>query len=242
MPTAARRNIFVVFFLRMWYDNISENGAPFAAQEEDNMSELQQTSPQSGGEEKKPRVRGSGLYDLAASLASAVLIVSLAFTFLFQLSEVDGHSMLQTLQHGDCLMVVRAPLCGGYERGDIVVARKESFMEECIVKRVIATGGQTVDIDFNRGIVYVDGAALEEDYINDLTYSDEGLTLPVTLGENEVFLMGDNRNHSTDSRSPRLGPVDKRYLVGKAVLLLIPGEDVYTGERELSRIGLLTDR
>lgn len=206
------------------------------------MSELQQTTPQPDGEEKKPRVRGSALYEAATSLVTAVLAVTLAFTFLVQLSAVDGHSMLQTLQHGDCILVLRAPFCGAYERGDIVVARKESFMEERIVKRVIATGGQTVDIDYDRGIVYVDGVALEEDYINDLTYTDKGLALPVTLGENEVFLMGDNRNNSTDSRSPSLGPVDERYLVGKAVLLLLPGEDYYTGERDYSRIGLMTDR
>lgn len=206
------------------------------------MSELQQKAPQPGGEEKKPRVRGSVLYDMATSLATAVLAVTLVFTFLVQLSEVDGHSMLQTLQHGDCILVLRAPLCGEYEYGDIVVARKESFMEERIVKRVIAVGGQTVDIDFDRGIVYVDGVALEEDYVNDLTYTAEGLEFPVTLGENEVFLMGDNRNDSTDSRNPRLGPVDKRYLVGKAVLLLLPGEDYFTEERDYSRIGLLTDK
>lgn len=205
------------------------------------MSKKRQTAPQPV-EEEKEKVRGSSLYDLASSLVTAVLAVTLVFTFVVQLATVDGHSMLQTLQHGDCILVLRAPLCGAYERGDIVVARKESFMEERIVKRVIATAGQTVDIDFKRGIVYVDGVALEEDYVNDLTYLDEGLEFPVTLGEHEVFLMGDNRNGSTDSRNPRLGPVDERYLVGKAVLLLIPGEDYYTERREYSRIGLLTDK
>lgn len=212
------------------------------------MSDLRQTAPQPGGEEQKEKngnkekIRGSALYELATSLAAAVLAVTLSFTFLVQLATVDGHSMLQTLQHGDCILVLRAPLCGAYERGDIVVVRKESFMEERIVKRVIATAGQTVDIDFDRGIVYVDGTALEEDYVNDLTYLEEGLAFPVTLGEHEVFLMGDNRNGSTDSRNPRLGPVDERYLVGKAVLLLLPGEDYYTEQRDYSRIGLLTDK
>lgn len=206
------------------------------------MSEHNDNAAKLPENERTNAPRGRGLYDLASSLTTAVLIVTLSFTFLFQLSDVQGRSMLQTLQDGDYMLVLRAPLCGEYERGDIVVARKESFMEERIVKRVIATGGQTVDIDFDRGIVYVDGTALEEDYINDLTYTDEGLSFPVTLGENEVFLMGDNRNGSTDSRSPRLGPVDKRYLVGKAVVLLFPGRDDTTKARDFSRIGLLTGR
>ena len=99
--------------------------------------------------------------------------------------------------------------------------------------------GQTVDIDFDLGRVYVDGAELEEGYINDLTYLEEGTELPVTLGENEYFLMGDNRNHSNDSRDYRLGPIDERMLIGKAVFVLFPGKDYLTEKRDFSRVGLL---
>ena len=104
---------------------------------------------------------------------------------------------------------------------------------------MIATGGQTVDIDFDLGRVYVDGVLLEEEYINDLTYLEEGTEFPLTVPEGSVFLMGDNRNHSSDSRDERLGPVDERLIIGKAVFLLFPGKDYLTEKRDLSRIGLL---
>ena len=108
-----------------------------------------------------------------------------------------------------------------------------------IVKRVIATEGQTVDIDFNLGQVYVDGELLDEDYINDYTYREEGTVFPLTVPEGEVFLMGDNRNHSNDSRDSSLGTVDTRLLIGKAVFLVFPGRDYLTEQREFGRIGLL---
>ena len=99
--------------------------------------------------------------------------------------------------------------------------------------------GQTVDIDFNLGQVYVDGELLDEDYINDYTYREEGTVFPLTVPEGEVFLMGDNRNHSNDSRDSSLGTVDTRLLIGKAVFLVFPGRDYLTEQREFGRIGLL---
>ena len=135
--------------------------------------------------------------------------------------------------------MVNSLLYHDYRQGDIVIARKESLTADPIVKRVIAVGGQKVDIDFSTGTVYVDDVPLEEDYINELTLTDEGTQFPLWVPEGSVFLMGDNRNHSSDSRSSRLGTVDTRYLIGKAVLLLYPGVDSVSGKREFSRIGLL---
>ena len=96
-----------------------------------------------------------------------------------------------------------------------------------------------MDIDFVSGVVYVDGTALEEPYINDLTYTDEGTRFPLTVPEGSVFLMGDNRNMSTDSRDTRIGTVDTRYLIGRAFFLAFPGETVGTGQRDFGRIGSL---
>ena len=150
---------------------------------------------------------------------------------------VDGHSMVPTLQDGDRLLVLNSMLYDDYKYGDIVVLRKETFLEEPIVKRVIATEGQTVDIDFDEGVVYVDGQALEEDYIREPTYLDEGLAFPITVPEGCIFLLGDNRNNSMDSRDPSLGPVDVRCVIGKAVALVFPGKSAETEKREFSRIG-----
>ena len=191
------------------------------------------------GEELVEKIPGRDVYETVSSLVSALLAVVLVFTFLVRMMGVDGGSMIPTLQHGDRLLVVNSLLCGDYEAGDIVIARKQSFDDKPIVKRVIATAGQTVDIDFDLGQVYVDGELLEEDYINDLTYREEGTQFPLTVPEGSVFLMGDNRNHSNDSRDSSLGPVDTRLLIGKAVFLLFPGPDYLTEQRDFSRIGLL---
>ena len=164
-----------------------------------------------------------GLYEWVQVLVCAVTATVLLFTFAARVVLVSGPSMRETLQHQDCLLVMNAHLCGGFEAGDIVIIRKESFKDgEPIVKRVIATEGQTVDIDFVSGAVYVDGELLEEDYINEPTYVEEGTEFPLTVPEGSIFVMGDNRNHSSDSRHPDLGTVDLRCVLGKAQTVLFP--------------------
>lgn len=202
------------------------------------MEELENKQYETQSEKETP-VPGSELYDWLRSCVSAVLIIVLMFTFSVRMMGVQGPSMRQTLQQGDRLLVINAPLAGEYRHGDVVIARKDTFSDDPIVKRVIAVGGQTVDIDFGSGTVYVDGVALEEDYINDRTYTDEGTSFPLTVPEGSVFIMGDNRNMSTDSREPRIGTVDTRYLIGKAVFILFPGPDSVTEKRDFSRIGAL---
>lgn len=189
--------------------------------------------------EKKQREGGRELYEWVQALVCSVLAVVILFTFVIRLIGVDGHSMVPTLQDGDRLLVLNSMLYDDYKYGDIVVLRKESFLEDPIVKRVIATGGQTVDVDFSTGCVYVDGSLLQEDYINELTFLEEGTEFPLTVPEDSIFVMGDNRNHSSDSRDSRLGTVDHRYVIGKAVFLAFPGVDQYSGERSYGRIGAI---
>ena len=188
-------------------------------------------------ETKNEQSRERELYEWARLLVCPVLAVMLAFTFTVRLIGVEGHSMLPTLQDRDRLLVLTSGLCGGYAPGDIVVLRKESFTPTPIVKRVIATGGQVVDIDFSSGMVFVDGRPLHEDYINELTFTPEGTAFPLAVPEGSVFVLGDNRNNSTDSRSAQLGTVDERYIIGRAVFLLFPGPDAATGRRDYGRIG-----
>ena len=193
---------------------------------------------QAGQEDaSQKKEEGRDLYEWTQALVCSVLAVVLLFTFVVRLIGVDGHSMVPTLQDGDRLLVLNSLWDSDYEYGDIVVLRKESFLEEPIVKRVIATEGQTVDIDFASGSVYVDGELLEEDYINDPIYVDEGTQFPLAVPEGSIFVMGDNRNHSSDSRSSDLGTVDTRYVIGKAVFLLFPGADEGTARRDFGRIG-----
>ncbi len=188
-------------------------------------------------EPQKEKSRSRELYEWVQALVCSVLAVVVVFTFGIRLIGVDGHSMLPTLQDGDRLLVLNSMLCGSYEPGDIVVLRKESFLPTPIVKRVIAVEGQVVDIDFASGTVFVDGKPLQEAYINERTFTEEGTVFPLTVPEGSVFIMGDNRNHSTDSRDARLGTIDRRYIIGRAVFLALPGPDAGTGVRDYGRIG-----
>ena len=161
-------------------------------------------------------------------LVCAVTATVLLFTFAARVVLVSGPSMRETLQHQDCLLVVNAHLCGGFEAGDIVIIRKESFKDgEPIVKRVIATEGQTVDIDYESNSVYVDGERLDEPYIKEVM-QDVTQTGPyrtqthIEVPEGSIFVMGDNRNNSTDSRDTRVGCVDERDIMGAAVLRVLP--------------------
>ena len=191
-------------------------------------------------EQEKQTAKGRDLYVWVQSLVGSVLVVVAIFTFVIRMMGVDGHSMLNTLQHGDRLLVVNSMLYHDYKYGDIVILRKNGvFDDDPIVKRVIAVEGQTVDIDFAEGIVYVDGEALEEDYIREPTYTAEGTEFPLTVPEGSIFVMGDNRNGSSDSRDYRLGTVDTRYVIGKAAFLIFPGPDYETEKRDFKRIGVI---
>ena len=159
---------------------------------------------------------------------------------VFRVVVVSGPSMMQTLKNGDALILLSNVFYKSPKYGDIVVASKDSFKNgEPIIKRVIATEGQTVDIDFDKGIVYVDGVALDEPYTNTTTNLFEGAAFPQLVKEGCVFVLGDNRNDSMDSRSVDIGQIDCRELLGKAIFLVLPGADENTHKREFDRIGAL---
>ena len=189
---------------------------------------------------EKKQTEGRGAYEWVQALVCSVLTVVLIFTFAVRIVRVSGESMRETLQDQDMLVVLNNWLCGGYEQGDIVILQRDDFYGgEPIVKRVIATEGQTVDIDFDAGVVYVDGTALEEPYTRVPTWTQEGTEFPLTVPEGCVFVMGDNRNDSDDSRDSALGPVDTRCVLGRALLLAVPGPTADTEQRDWSRVGIL---
>ena len=176
------------------------------------------------------------IHDLIYLLA-AIMIV---FLLVFRVIVVSGSSMYSTLVDGDYLLLLSNVFYHEPEQGDIVVISKESFDNgKAIVKRVIATEGQIVDIDFENGIVYVDGLPLEEDYINSLTTVNEGMQFPLIVEEGCIFVMGDNRGVSMDSRDPAIGLIDTREVLGKAIFLMYPGDHKGQVVRTFDRIGVI---
>ena len=174
------------------------------------------------------------LHDLCWMLA----VVMILFLVFFRIIVVSGPSMKMTLLDGDYLLLINNLFYREPEKGDVVVVSKQEYDNgKPIVKRVIATEGQIVDMDFVNGIVYVDGLPLEEDYINTPTNLDEGSVFPQIVEEDHVFVMGDNRNNSKDSRSLEIGQVDKREVLGKVALLMVPGTDHGAEARDVHRIG-----
>ncbi|MCI6957354.1 MAG: signal peptidase I [Candidatus Faecousia sp.] len=197
-------------------------------------------------ERKKPNDKEKKLTwqeNLVLYLHDLVIYVSmilLAFLLLFRVIVVDGDSMFSTLWDGDYLLLVSNLLYPNPDAGDIVVVSKQSFDDgKPIVKRVIATEGQIVDIDFENGIVYVDGLPIQEDYVNTPTNRQEGMSFPIIVDKGCYFVMGDNRNNSRDSRSPDIGQIDRREILGKAIFLMIPGTDGGLRTRDFGRIGAI---
>lgn len=176
------------------------------------------------------------LHDLIYLLMSIMLV----FLIFFRIIVVSGDSMYSTLWDGDYLLLLSNLFYREPDYGDIVVISKESFDNgHPIVKRIIATEGQTVDIDFSAGIVYVDGIPLQEDYTFTPTTMNSGTHFPLTVAENCLFVMGDNRGVSRDSRDPIIGQVDKREILGKAIFLMIPGTDGGQQAQDPGRTGVI---
>lgn len=173
----------------------------------------------------------SFIFDWLEVLVHAIIAVVICFSFFFRIATIEGPSMRDTLQDGE--RVIISNLFYEPKVGDIVVIsrNKENSVDKInqsntpIIKRIIATEGQTVDIDFTEGIVYVDGVALDEPYTRTPTNLKWDIQFPVTVDEGCVFVLGDNRNDSIDSRSSSIGEygmIDTRYILGHAVYRVFP--------------------
>ena len=161
------------------------------------------------------------MYDWIQCLITALIICVVLFVFFIRIIDVNGTSMNPTLNNGDKMLV--SDLLYSPKAGDIVVFKSDTYdPDKALVKRIIATEGQEINIDFDKGIVYVDGEILQEDYIKELTTNKLDFIGPKTVPEGCVFVMGDNRNMSTDSRKNEIGMVDERLILGRVYMVIFP--------------------
>lgn len=160
------------------------------------------------------------IYEWMDSFVFSIILILLVFTFCFRIVGVDGESMMPTLNHGDWLTV--KAINTEIERGDIVVVTQPNNLNEPLIKRVIAVGGDSLKIDFVTGEVEVNGRVIDEPYIMEETHNRGDFDTPVIIPEGYVFVMGDNRNESLDSRFDSVGVIDERYILGVADTRVYP--------------------
>lgn len=191
------------------------------SQEESDEKSTYGEEPAAATEKRTAAVRE--VFDWVQAIIAAVVIALFIRTFLFTLVRVDGPSMEPTLQNNNILIVTRA----GYQpkAGDVIIFRPEKHQDTPYVKRIIATQGQEVDIDPETGDVFVDGVLLEEDYIKEKIHRLYDVKFPVVVPEDCVFVMGDNRNNSSDSRRTDVGMVKNDSIIGKANVRIWPPQE-----------------
>lgn len=164
-------------------------------------------------------------YEWIQCLVAALIICVFLFLFFVRIIDVKGTSMYPTLNAGDKMLV--SGLFYTPQDGDVVVFKKDKYdPNKALVKRVIATEGEEVNIDFETGEIWIDGVLLDEPYIAELTANKLDFIGPKEVPEGCVFVMGDNRNMSTDSRKAEIGMVDARLILGKVYAVIFPISEV----------------
>lgn len=173
-----------------------------------------------GSNENVANTFSEAIFDIFESVSQAIILVVIALSFVVKIVNVSGWSMLNTLRDGDKLVVMK----WNYrpQSGDVVVIKRGQNLDEPLVKRVIATEGQSLKINFTTGTVKVDGKPVEEKYVRETTRLRGDAQIPEVIPEGYCFVMGDNRNHSMDSRFKDVGLIPYDYVIGKAEWILYP--------------------
>lgn len=162
---------------------------------------------------------GKDIYDIFEVFFQSIIIIAILFVFVFRFSVVNGDSMRPTVESGNWMILSNI----GFEprRGTVVVVSQPNYLDEVLIKRIIALPGETIDITKD-GYVTIDGQRLQEPYVADLVRERGDVDYPHTVPQGMVFVMGDNRNHSADSRYDGINDIDLRYVVGEAKFRLFP--------------------
>jgi len=182
---------------------------------------IENSEQENENKEKPKKSLEHTVVELVSIISSSIVAIMVIFTFMFRIVGVSGPSMEETLQDGDWLIV--SAFINEPERGDIVIITQPNAFNEPIVKRVIAIEGDTIDIDFENATVKINGKIINEPYLGSPTSIDEGAwQYPITLKEGQVFVMGDNRMHSSDSRSPDIGLIEEHYILGQVLMRFSP--------------------
>ncbi len=181
----------------------------------------QKASKNSNAKFKNPAGKFSALcFDWLETFVHAIIVVLIVFTFLFRIVTVEMTSMTNTLFDGDRLVVVNWNYTP--TDGDVIIIKRGQNFEKPIVKRVIATEGESLSIDFEEGSVAVNGKKLDEPYIKEKMWLKGDAEIPSTIPKGHTFVMGDNRNGSIDSRFNDIGLIPDENVVGKAVFIIFP--------------------
>ncbi len=155
------------------------------------------------------------VYEFASILVMSLIAICIIFTFCFKISTVVGQSMENTLHNGDTVII--NAIENDVEYGDVVVISQPNLYSKVLIKRVIAVGGQTVEFDIYSSKLFIDGKEIDEPYIKETMKLYYTMQKSYTVPEGKVFVLGDNRNASADSRDPNVGFVDERYILGRVL-------------------------
>ena len=168
--------------------------------------------------------QADSVFELVELVAQSLIFVAFIIGFIFRFSTVSGPSMMDTLHHGDHLFIWQYDYKP--HAGDVITIRKNGTLDETIVKRVIATEGESFHLDAPAGKVYVNGKQLDEPYIKEpmreMMYEHGNTDLPAVVPENCCIVLGDNRNHSADSRAKEIGVIRNENIIGHATFIHFP--------------------
>lgn len=174
------------------------------------------------------------VYEIASILLTAVLAVGIIFTFFFKMSTVSGESMENTLQNGNDLLITS--ITPNIKQGDVVVISQPNGYEKVLIKRVIAVEGQTIEFDAETGETIINGERISESYVKEEIKYTYAMSKKYTIPKGKLFVMGDNRNHSADSRDVMVGMIDEDYVMGK-VIYRIGDTELFNSELKESQNG-----